>query len=169
MDLSFSSDDLMLATASGDQTGHIFDVRTQQSTYVMGGSAGHQSSVKQVRFQPGNDNVIATSSRDGTVRLWDLRCSGSEGAIRNLVGFDGQPTVRESKCTYLQVYNTISGAHTERHGTSAASQANALQRFENSLCPRSACNFINTKIGTAPPRAKLQAVAVTSQSQRSHS
>ncbi|KAH7063321.1 WD40-repeat-containing domain protein [Macrophomina phaseolina] len=128
MDLSFSSDDLMLATASGDQTGHIFDVRTQQSTYVMGGSAGHQSSVKQVRFQPGNDNVIATSSRDGTVRLWDLRCSGSEGAIRNLVGFDGQPTVRESKCTYLQVYNTISGAHTERHGTSAASQANALQR-----------------------------------------
>ncbi|KAF4307403.1 hypothetical protein GTA08_BOTSDO04189 [Botryosphaeria dothidea] len=128
MDLSFSSNDLLLATASGDQTGHVIDVCTQQSTYVMGGSAGHQSSVKQVRFQPGNDNVIATSSRDGTVRLWDLRCSGSEGAIRNLVGFDGQPTVHEHKCTYLQVYNTISGAHTERHGAGITSQTNASQR-----------------------------------------
>ncbi|GME43753.1 hypothetical protein GTA08_BOTSDO04189 [Neofusicoccum parvum] len=131
MDLSFSSDDYLLATASGDQSGHVIDVRTQQSTYVMGGSGGHQSSVKQVCFQPGNDNVIATSSRDGTVRLWDLRCSGSEGAIKNLVGFDGQPAVNEHKFTYASVYNTITGAHTERQGYgagNAASHNNTTQR-----------------------------------------
>lgn len=133
MDLSFSSDDLLLATASGDQSGQVIDVRTQQSTYVMGGSGGHQSSVKQVCFQPGNDNVIATSSRDGTVRLWDLRCSGSEGAIKNLVGFDGQPTVHEHRFTYASVYNTITGAHAERQTHSAgtvASHINTVQRFE---------------------------------------
>lgn len=168
MDLSFSSNDLLLATASGDQTGHVIDVCTQQSTYVMGGSAGHQSSVKQVRFQPGNDNVIATSSRDGTVRLWDLRCSGSEGAIRNLVGFDGQPTVHEHKCTYLQVYNTISGAHTERHGAGITSQTNASQRLEGSSSQRPFHHLTNMKIGTGLLKVKLQAVVAMFRSRRSH-
>ncbi|KAF2138711.1 uncharacterized protein K452DRAFT_360949 [Aplosporella prunicola CBS 121167] len=121
MDLAFSSDDFLLATASGDQTGHVIDVRTQQSTYVMGGQGGHHSSVKQVCFQPGNDNVIATSSRDGTVRLWDLRCSGSEGAIKDLrVAFDGSSSPSEQKITYASTYNTISSAHAERQAQSSA-------------------------------------------------
>ncbi|KAF4551252.1 WD domain-containing protein 37 [Elsinoe fawcettii] len=74
MDMSFSSDDYLIATASGDQTARVIDMRTQQTRYIM---AGHVSSVKTVRFQPGNDSVLATSSRDGSVQLWDLRCRGT--------------------------------------------------------------------------------------------
>ncbi|KAG8631185.1 hypothetical protein KVT40_000325 [Elsinoe batatas] len=74
MDISFSSDDYLIATASGDQTARVVDMRTQQTRYIM---AGHVSSVKTVRFQPGNDSVLATSSRDGSVQLWDMRCRGS--------------------------------------------------------------------------------------------
>ncbi|PNS19230.1 hypothetical protein CAC42_2407 [Sphaceloma murrayae] len=74
MDMSFSSDDFLIATASGDQTARVIDMRTQQTRYIM---AGHVSSLKTVRFQPGNDSVLATSSRDGSVQLWDLRCRGS--------------------------------------------------------------------------------------------
>lgn len=75
MDIAFSSDDFLFATASGDQTGRVIDMRTQQIRYTM---QGHMSSVKQVRFQPDNDMIVATSSRDGSVKIWDLRCSGTE-------------------------------------------------------------------------------------------
>ena len=38
----------------------------------------HTASLKQVRFQPGRGegNVLATSGRDGSVKIWDLRCRG---------------------------------------------------------------------------------------------
>src|ERR1700748_78449 len=83
MDLAFSSDDSLLATASGDQTAQIIDVRTQSAVFAL---CKHTSSVKQICFQPGNDKVIATSSRDGTVQLWDLRCSGASVNTRSALG-----------------------------------------------------------------------------------
>ncbi|KAK5681892.1 hypothetical protein LTS10_006426 [Elasticomyces elasticus] len=82
MDLAFSSDDYLLATASGDQTSRVVDMHTQSILCVL---SGHGSSVKQVRFQPNaGNNVLTTSSRDGTVQLWDLRCSerGSMSTLR---------------------------------------------------------------------------------------
>ncbi|KAI9754903.1 MAG: hypothetical protein M4579_004503 [Chaenotheca gracillima] len=77
LDLAFSSDDLLLATASGDQSAQVIDMPTRR---VISTIAGHSSSVKQVRFQPGHgmNNVLATSSRDGSVQIWDLRCKGIE-------------------------------------------------------------------------------------------
>lgn len=73
MDIGFSSDDFTLATASGDQTARVVDMQTQQTMCQL---IGHKSSVKQVRFRPNNDNMVTTSSRDGTVQVWDLRCGG---------------------------------------------------------------------------------------------
>lgn len=78
MDLCFSSDDLLLASASGDQTASIIDVRAQKVLYVLD---GHRSSVKKVAFQPQNDDVIATCSRDGSIDVWDLRCSSGSSQI----------------------------------------------------------------------------------------
>ncbi|KAK5148757.1 hypothetical protein LTR04_000552 [Oleoguttula sp. CCFEE 6159] len=116
MDLAFSSDDLLLATASGDQTARIIDVRAQSTRFVM---AGHASSVKQVRFQPGNDSVIATSSRDGSVRLWDTRCRGSEGPVLNIrtsLDPDGPDplTMTPHISRYVDTYNSIPDAHAYR-------------------------------------------------------
>ncbi|KAI1391524.1 WD40 repeat-like protein [Hypoxylon trugodes] len=75
IDLCFSEDDYRLATASGDQTGRILDMMTQTPIAVL---QHHTASLKQVRFQPGsaNGSVLATSSRDGSIRVWDLRCAG---------------------------------------------------------------------------------------------
>ena len=70
MDLMFSEDDALLATASGDQESHIIDMKTQQMIYCL---AGHTASVKRVQFQPGSSNVLATCSRDGNINIWDLR------------------------------------------------------------------------------------------------
>ncbi|KAI2643700.1 WD40-repeat-containing domain protein [Xylaria nigripes] len=74
IDLHFSDDDYLLATASGDQTGQVMDMMTQSPVASL---RQHTASLKQIRFQPGraNNSVLATSSRDGSVHIWDLRCS----------------------------------------------------------------------------------------------
>lgn len=75
IDLAFSEDDSRIATASGDQTGKVVDMMTQTPISVL---SQHTASLKQVRFQPGasGGSVLATSSRDGSIQIWDLRCHG---------------------------------------------------------------------------------------------
>lgn len=130
LDLAFSSDDLLLATASGDQTAQVIDMPTQRSTYTM---QGHTVSLKETRFQPGNSNVIATSSRDGSVQIWDLRCKGHEAPVRDLkVSLDpaDKPTNSRvptgNKMTWARSVNIIADAHASRqsfHPNSAASKS----------------------------------------------
>ena len=70
---------------------------TQTPTFTM---AGHTSSVKQVSFQSGNSNVLATSSRDGSVLVWDLRCKGQEGPVRGLkssLNGDEEPSATQAE------------------------------------------------------------------------
>ena len=81
LDLAFSPDDLLLVTASGDQTCQVIDMPTQRATTVL---SRHTASVKQVCFQPGSSSVIASSSRDGSVQIWDLRCKGLDAPVRTV-------------------------------------------------------------------------------------
>lgn len=78
IDMVFSEDDSLIATASGDQTARVVDMTTQTTLSILG---NHSASLKQVRFQPGtnNNNILATSSRDGCVQIWDLRCKPNNG------------------------------------------------------------------------------------------
>ncbi|OQV04261.1 WD domain-containing protein [Cladophialophora immunda] len=79
MDMEFSDDDRLLATASGDQTCRIIDVDAQTSTHTL---IGHLGSIKRVQWQPSSGNqVLATCSRDGSVCLWDLRCAQPVGTL----------------------------------------------------------------------------------------
>ena len=115
MDLEFSSDDMLLATASGDQTSLIIDMTTQRAIHCL---SNHVSSVKRVQFQPGSNNkVLATCSRDGNVNIWDLRCRGFERPSLQVrcsleSDVDNSNTPAPPKMTYPQVLNTIHGAHT---------------------------------------------------------
>ncbi|TVY23723.1 Cell division cycle protein [Lachnellula hyalina] len=83
IDMCFTDDDTFLATASGDSTARVVDMTTQTTIGIFG---NHVASLKQVRFQPGTNNksVLATSSRDGSVQLWDLRCKGRNGPVNEL-------------------------------------------------------------------------------------
>ena len=115
LDMAFSSDDSILATASGDQICKIVDVRTQQALQSL---AGHVSSVKQVKFQPGScSNVIATSSRDGCVRVWDLRCSSPARPIREVrmeaenSAYRGLRTIARPPIFNAACINNLSRAH----------------------------------------------------------
>lgn len=125
MDVQFSSDDLHLAAGSGDQTAQIVDVRTQRTIAVL---AKHKSSVKQVRFQPGDDKIVATSSRDGAVQVWDLRCKGGQGSVHSAWGSDAP---------YASVIRTLASAHadgslTSTNGTTTSASKNlSSAKFEN--------------------------------------
>lgn len=87
MDLEFSSDDLTLATAAADQMARLVDMPTQKTKAVLD---YHRGALKQIRFQPGDDNVIATSSREGSINIWDIRCSVSNGPVLD-VSIAGDP------------------------------------------------------------------------------
>ena len=126
LDLAFSPDDLLLATASGDQTAQVIDMPTQRATYTL---AGHVSSVKQVRFQPGSSNVLASSSRDGSVQIWDLRCKGFDAPVRDIkisLEPSNGDTSRSSvnKVTWARSVNTIFEAHAGRQSVSTHSAVN---------------------------------------------
>lgn len=115
IDMSFSDDDSLLATAAGDQSCRITDMSTQQTVAILG---YHTSSLKQARFQPGvsNNNILATSSRDGTVQIWDLRCKGDVGPANALympVNQEGRVSTRSAldRILYGRPVNSIHYAH----------------------------------------------------------
>ncbi|KAL9591876.1 MAG: hypothetical protein Q9179_007285, partial [Wetmoreana sp. 5 TL-2023] len=129
LDLAFSPDDSLLATASGDQTSQIIDMPTQRTICTL---AAHSSSLKQVMFQPRSSSVIVTSSRDGSVRLWDLRCKGSDTPVYGLkTSLNGPADELASrsltkKMTYARFVDAIIGAHSSC-ATSKTTDPNATK------------------------------------------
>ncbi|KAJ4306366.1 hypothetical protein N0V88_001166 [Collariella sp. IMI 366227] len=115
IDLDFSEDDNLLATASGDQMARVIDMTTKQPISILD---HHTASLKQVRFQPGRGQgcVLATSGRDGSVQIWDLRCKG--GPVQDMfIPFETGlhhrlPRPPTSAC----VVNSISNAHARNLG-----------------------------------------------------
>ena len=90
---------------------------SQRTTYSLN---GHVSSVKQVCFQPGSSNVIATSSRDGSIQIWDLRCKGFDAPVRDIrVSLEHSTTnpaaaSTSHKIVWARSVNTILEAHKSR-------------------------------------------------------
>lgn len=132
LDLAFSPDDMLLATASGDQTSHVIDMPTQQPIYTL---TGHASSVKRIRFQPASSHVLATSSRDGSVKIWDLRCKGPSVPVNDLkVSFDSESsssrTLVHRKVRPVQPVDTIFDAHARRHQANQSVPATHLSKSD---------------------------------------
>jgi WD40 repeat protein len=77
-DVVFSSDDMTLALACGDKSMRLIDMQTQKTKMIF---ENHLGCVKQVRYRPGDEHVLATSCREGIVNLWDTRCKGETRPI----------------------------------------------------------------------------------------
>ena len=105
MDLEFSEDDSLLATASGDQTCHIIDVKSQKSVWSL---TGHASSAKKIQFQPGSTNMLATCARDGAILIWDTRENHTDRPAQTV-----QSAMTE-KIVGLHSKNAIRNAHLGR-------------------------------------------------------
>lgn len=111
-DLAFSSDDWLLATGSADNGVCVLDMSTQTDVHSIYNA--HYDSLKQVAFQPDNDSVLVTSSRDGDVRLWDLRLNSRKPQLAMNAG--GKETVsvgrhREGQLREPSNFSSIVGGH----------------------------------------------------------
>lgn len=65
MDVEFSPNGTLLASASYDKTVRVWDLVTERQRVLR----GHQLSVNRVAWR--GDSHLVTSSRDGTIRVWD--------------------------------------------------------------------------------------------------
>lgn len=109
MDLEISSDDKLIASASGDQTSHIYHIDRGVSVYNL---LGHTGSVKRIQFQPGSGNqTLVSCSRDGTVCMWDLRSPQIEGpTLMTKMSRLGREVWSQTK--QISPENEITDAHT---------------------------------------------------------
>ncbi|MEM6453002.1 MAG: WD40 repeat domain-containing protein [Cyanobacteria bacterium P01_D01_bin.105] len=67
--VAFSPDGKKIASGSKDQTIIIWDSQTGEQISQL---PGHNNTVWSVQFSPNNNNLLASSGYDGTVRLWDI-------------------------------------------------------------------------------------------------
>lgn len=72
--VAFSPDDMLLASASGDSTITIWDVKTGNEVKTL---EGHTDVVKTVHFSP-NGLQLASGSWDHSIRIWDVASGGCQ-------------------------------------------------------------------------------------------
>ncbi|QCD95267.1 denticleless [Vigna unguiculata] len=81
-DTCWIKEDMQILTASGDQTIKLWDVQEQKCLGVL---IGHTGSVKSMCPHPTNADIIVSGSRDGSFRIWDLRCKSTAKSRRGEV------------------------------------------------------------------------------------
>ncbi|EIE87898.1 hypothetical protein RO3G_12609 [Rhizopus delemar RA 99-880] len=61
--------DAWLATAGADGLIHILSLANSQEIKIL---EGHSKTIHDLQSHPQNDNIILSTSKDGTIRLWDV-------------------------------------------------------------------------------------------------
>ncbi|KAL1934388.1 hypothetical protein VTP01DRAFT_6570 [Rhizomucor pusillus] len=80
----YRENDAWLAAAGADGLIHIVSLANSQEIDIL---AGHTKSINDLQTHPFSDNYILSTSRDGTIRLWDV------DARKCLVIFEADATV----------------------------------------------------------------------------
>lgn len=111
--LDWSPNGRMIATASRDGTGRLWDADTGEPSYVL---SGHLGMVEMVAWSP-DSTLVATASRDGTVRVWDagsgtstLRFTDATDVVRGVAWSpDGRFLAAASRDRAVRVWDVGTG------------------------------------------------------------
>ncbi|KAF9934104.1 hypothetical protein FBU30_003385 [Linnemannia zychae] len=118
-DLAWTRDDSKIISVSGDQTARIHDIETKKCIGVF---SGHTGSIKSVSMKYNDDFIFATAARDGTVMIWDSRCSNTTSATGE--------TVYRPADRLLNVHANTSRStppKKSKHGSDGPNTASAVQ------------------------------------------
>ena len=80
-DVRWSQSDKAIALATARSEALVIDAEYGSTTATM---YGHARSQKVVRWNPYNENMLSTGSRDGSICIWDLRAQ-TRGRIRPVI------------------------------------------------------------------------------------
>ncbi|PIK55187.1 putative denticleless protein-like isoform X1 [Apostichopus japonicus] len=73
-DIAWAHKEPWIVTASGDQSAVLWDAPSGKKKAIF---KQHSGSLKSVSFGFQNNNILATGARDGSIIIWDTRCSES--------------------------------------------------------------------------------------------
>ncbi|KAL8741859.1 MAG: hypothetical protein Q9190_005583 [Brigantiaea leucoxantha] len=86
------ADHLLVACAAQHPTVRLVDLRSGANAHSL---AGHHGTLLSVAWSPTHEHILASTSSDGTVRLWDIRRSAASLGVLDLddaigiIGEDG--------------------------------------------------------------------------------
>ncbi|CAI4210437.1 unnamed protein product [Parascedosporium putredinis] len=123
MDLDWSPSGTHIATAAGDRSARVLDVNSQTLLFNLTG--GHDSCLRQVKFQPGNvgGHILATSDRTSRIQIWDTRYKKSVSKIPEevFVQPDGTVLSESTSSCFGEPINTVWSGHYRKHDSNLAS------------------------------------------------
>lgn len=123
MDLDWSPSGTHIATAAGDRSARVLDVNSQTLLFNLTG--GHDSCLRQVKFQPGNagGHILATSDRTSRIQIWDTRYKKSVSKIPEevFVQPDGTVLSESTSSCFGEPVNTVWSGHYRKHDSNLAS------------------------------------------------
>ncbi|KAI4350651.1 hypothetical protein L6164_005085 [Bauhinia variegata] len=86
-------EDAQILAASGDQTMKPWDVEANKCIGVL---MGHTGSVKSMCSHPTDADIFVSGSRDGSFRLWDMRCNSTSKSRRGELRIDSTAVVKRA-------------------------------------------------------------------------
>lgn len=129
MDLDWSPTGRHLATAAGDRSARVLDVMSQSPLVNLTG--GHDSCLRQVKFQPGNIGgyILATSDRSSKIQIWDTRYKRAACSIPEevFVSPDGTVLSESTSSNFGDPINTVWTAHSRKHEHNNPASVTSLQ------------------------------------------
>lgn len=110
--ISFNPAGTDLVGAGSDNMVYVWDVSSGKLKFSM---KGHTKQVVDLQFSPANGNLLASSSDDGTVRLWNIEqnktikiLSGFQGKIKKLTFSSDGSTFEVFTDNLVQTFDTVS-------------------------------------------------------------
>eukprot|EP00118_Oscarella_pearsei_P020067 m.216254 g.216254 ORF g.216254 m.216254 type:complete len:531 (+) comp39855_c1_seq7:55-1647(+) len=138
-DLSWAANEAKLLTGSGDQTAILWDTISGRSIRHF---HGHQSSVKSVNFRRNDSNVFVSGSRDGSIKVWDVRCSEKMGRTSSALTIpDAHVTYPQSR-SYVKPVKRIHKRRRVSTGDQSKSVTSTLFLQENTIVSSGASNSV---------------------------